>query len=43
MKINKPFAIPKNPIVLINHGWQVADADNKKSIPNINGKIDSIL
>jgi hypothetical protein len=43
MKINKPLAIPKKPIILINHGWQVADAENKNRMPNINGKIDSIL
>jgi len=43
MKINKPLAIPINPIILINHGLQVADAENIKIIPNINGKIDSIL
>ena len=32
MKINKPLAIPKKPIILINHGWQVADAENKSQV-----------
>ena len=43
MKISKPLVIPINPINLINQGLRLADAENKKRMPNINGKIERIF